>query len=62
VEREALADPDLRRALEMLPHRPPLLLIEEILEIRLGERARARRRARADDWYFKGHFPHDPVR
>ena len=46
----------------MLAHRPPLLLIEEILEIRLGERARARRRARADDWYFKGHFPHDPVR
>jgi hypothetical protein len=52
-----LADPNLRPALETLPHQPLMCLIEEILEIRPGERARARRRARADDWYFKGHFP-----
>lgn len=46
--------------LELLPHRPPMRLIEEVVEVGAG-RARARRRARADDWYFAGHFPGDPV-
>ena len=45
----------------MLPHEPPMLLIEEILELQPGARARARRTAHADDWYFQGHFPQRPV-
>lgn len=47
--------------LSMLPHEPPMLLVEEIVELVPGERARARRRANADDWYFRGHFPGRPV-
>ena len=38
-----------------------MLLVEEIVELVPGERARARRRANADDWYFRGHFPGRPV-
>lgn len=52
---------DLDDALAMLPHAPPMLLVEEILELLPGERARARRRAHAGDWYFQGHFPSRPV-
>ena len=48
-------------ALGMLPHEPPMLLIEEILELQPGARARARRMAHAEDWYFQGHFPRNPV-
>jgi len=48
-------------AIAMLPHDPPMLLVEEILELLPGERARARRRADAGDWYFQGHFPGRPV-
>lgn len=36
-------------------------LIEQILEVVPGRSARARRATRADDWYFQGHFPGDPV-
>jgi len=53
--------PDIDDALAMLPHDPPMLLVEEILELLPGERARSRRRADAGDWYFQGHFPGRPV-
>jgi len=46
---------------ELLPHRPPMRLVEEIVELTPGEFARGRRVARLDDWYFQGHFPGDPV-
>lgn len=36
-------------------------LVEEIVDVSPGERARARRRAHASDWYFDGHFPGQPV-
>lgn len=36
-------------------------LVEEILELTPGERARCRRVARDGDWYFQGHFPGHPV-
>lgn len=50
-----------RDLLEQLPHRPPMRLVEEILEVTPGQQARARRIARPDDWYFDGHFPGQPV-
>ena len=51
-------DPSL---VDRLPHRPPMRLVEEIVELVPGESARARRVARPGDWYFQGHFPGDPV-
>jgi 3-hydroxyacyl-[acyl-carrier-protein] dehydratase len=36
-------------------------LVEEIVDIIPGERAVTRRIARADDWFFDGHFPGQPV-
>ena len=47
--------------LDLLPHRPPMRLVEEIVDVVPGHSARGRRVARADDWYFHGHFPNDPV-
>lgn len=44
-----------------LPHRPPMRLVEEVLELTPGTLARARRVTRADDWFFDGHFPGEPV-
>ena len=45
----------------ILPHRPPFLLIDEVLELEPGKRVLARREVRADDWWFPGHFPGRPV-
>jgi 3-hydroxyacyl-[acyl-carrier-protein] dehydratase len=47
--------------LARLPHRPPMRLVEEVLEVAPGEMARARRVAHPTDWYFDGHFPGQPV-
>jgi 3-hydroxyacyl-[acyl-carrier-protein] dehydratase len=46
---------------EILPHREPFLLIDEIVELVPGERAVAIKRVRADEYYFEGHFPGNPV-
>jgi 3-hydroxyacyl-[acyl-carrier-protein] dehydratase len=47
--------------LSRLPHRPPMRLVDEVVEVQPGESARCRRRIRADDWFLQGHFPGDPV-
>jgi 3-hydroxyacyl-[acyl-carrier-protein] dehydratase len=46
---------------EILPHREPFLLIDEVLELERGERVVARKLVRDDEWYFRGHFPGRPV-
>jgi 3-hydroxyacyl-[acyl-carrier-protein] dehydratase len=46
---------------QILPHRDPFLLLDEVLELEPGRRAVARRGVRADDWWFAGHFPGRPV-
>jgi 3-hydroxyacyl-[acyl-carrier-protein] dehydratase len=50
-----------RRAFLQLPHRPPMRLVEAVVEIVPGERARTTRVAHPDDFYFQGHFPDQPV-
>jgi 3-hydroxyacyl-[acyl-carrier-protein] dehydratase len=45
----------------LIPHRPPFLLVDEILELEPGRRVVGRREVRADDWWFPGHFPDRPV-
>jgi 3-hydroxymyristoyl/3-hydroxydecanoyl-(acyl carrier protein) dehydratase len=47
--------------LERLPHRPPMRLVERVIELRAGELARTERVTRPDDWFFDGHFPDQPV-
>jgi 3-hydroxyacyl-[acyl-carrier-protein] dehydratase len=46
---------------EILPHREPFLLIDEVVELEPGERVVARKRVREDEWYLRGHFPGRPV-
>ena len=46
---------------EIIPHRDPFLLIDEIEEIEAGKRVVAIKNIKADDFWFKGHFPEFPV-
>jgi 3-hydroxyacyl-[acyl-carrier-protein] dehydratase len=52
---------NLAAILDRLPHQPPMRLIEEVVELVAGERARTRRRTASSDWYFNGHFPGEPI-
>jgi 3-hydroxyacyl-[acyl-carrier-protein] dehydratase len=42
---------------EIIPHREPFLLIDEIVEIEPGKSVTAVKHIREDDFWFKGHFP-----
>jgi 3-hydroxyacyl-[acyl-carrier-protein] dehydratase len=44
----------------ILPHRPPFLLIDRVIE-GSPERVVAIKRTRLDEFYFQGHFPGRPV-
>jgi 3-hydroxyacyl-[acyl-carrier-protein] dehydratase len=49
-----------RAAIEaVLPHRPPMLLIDEVLELVEGERVVARKTVTEED--CAGHFPGNPI-
>jgi 3-hydroxyacyl-[acyl-carrier-protein] dehydratase len=46
---------------EILPHREPFLLLDEVVELEPGTRAVGRKRVREDEWYLRGHFPGRPI-
>jgi 3-hydroxyacyl-[acyl-carrier-protein] dehydratase len=46
---------------QILPHREPFLLIDEVLKLTPGVGAVARKQVREDEWYLRGHFPGRPV-
>lgn len=45
----------------LLPHRAPMLLVDEIEEIEPGVRAVGIKHVRADEFWCSGHFPGDPI-
>ena len=49
------------QVLELLPHRPPFLLVDEVEELEPGVRCVAFRTLRDDDVWFAGHFPGNPL-
>lgn len=46
---------------DLLPHREPFLLIDEIVGLEPGVSAHARWTLREDLWFFRGHFPGNPI-
>ena len=46
---------------DLLPHRPPFLLVDEIVELQPGERCVALWRLSGDEDFFAGHFPGRPT-
>ena len=46
---------------DVLPHRPPFLFVDEILEIKESESARGVWRLTGEEPFFGGHFPGRPT-
>ena len=46
---------------DVLPHRPPFLLVDEVLSLEPGRRASGRWRLTGDEAFFAGHFPGRPT-
>ena len=45
----------------IIPQREPFLMIDEVEEYTPGEGAIAYKYVNEDEWYFKGHFPGNPI-
>ena len=46
---------------EIIPQREPFLMIDEVEEYVPGEIAVAYKNVNESEWYFKGHFPGNPI-
>lgn len=46
---------------EIIPQREPFLMIDEVEEFIPGESATAYKYVDEKEWYFKGHFPGNPI-
>lgn len=46
---------------DLLPHRPPFLFVDEVLELVPGVSARGVWRLTGEEWFFPGHFPGRPT-
>ena len=56
-----MAELDIRQIMQILPHRYPLLLIDRILELDPQKRVVGYKNITANEPYFVGHFPGNPL-
>lgn len=54
-------DLDVMRIMQMIPHRYPMLMIEKVVDIVLGESAVGIKNVSINEPFFTGHFPSRPV-
>ena len=47
--------------IDVLPHRPPFLFVDEVVALEPGSSARGVWRLSGDEWFFAGHFPGRPT-
>ena len=52
---------DIQQIKEIIPHRYPFLLVDQILEVEEGKRAVGLKNVTANEEFFNGHFPDYPV-
>ncbi len=52
---------DIMRIMELIPHRSPFLLIDRVVELRLGESAVGIKNVTINEPFFQGHFPRQAV-
>ena len=46
---------------EIIPHREPFLLVDQVEELEEGKSITATKFVTADEYYFQGHFPGRPI-
>ena len=50
-----------QQIMEILPHRDPFLMVDEVTEMELGKSVKAVKYVAESEYYFKGHFPQEKV-
>jgi 3-hydroxyacyl-[acyl-carrier-protein] dehydratase len=52
---------DLKKILEVLPHRYPFLLVDRVTELEPGKKAVGLKNVTFNEQFFQGHFPGEPI-
>jgi len=52
---------DIKGIMDIIPHRPPFLLIDRIIECEPGKNVAAEKGVTMNEPFFAGHFPGHPV-
>ena len=52
---------DVNQIMEIIPQRAPFLMIDKVEEYTPGESCIAYKNVCINEWYFKGHFPSQPI-
>lgn len=52
---------DINEIMKILPHRPPFLLVDRIIEMEAGKRIVGLKNVSINEPFFPGHFPGHPV-
>jgi 3-hydroxyacyl-[acyl-carrier-protein] dehydratase len=52
---------DIRRILQMIPHRYPMLMVDRVLDMQLDRSAIGVKNVSINEPFFQGHFPSEPV-
>lgn len=52
---------DLKKILEILPHRYPFLLVDRVTELEPGKKAVGLKNVTFNEQFFQGHFPGEPI-
>jgi 3-hydroxyacyl-[acyl-carrier-protein] dehydratase len=52
---------DKKEIERIIPHRDPFLFVDEITDYVPGEYAKGLKYVSKDEYYFKGHFPDNPI-
>lgn len=58
---EKMDDIDINRIKELIPHRYPMLLVDKLCDIYVGESAVGKKAVTINEPFFQGHFPEKPV-
>ena len=58
---KAIPELRIREIMEMMPHRAPFLLIDKMKDIVPGESGIGIKNVTADEPFFQGHFPDNPI-
>lgn len=52
---------DINQIMDIIPHRPPFLLVDRIIEVDPGKRAVGLKNVTMNEPHFAGHFPGNPI-
>lgn len=60
-EKNTLDTVEVEKILKLLPHRYPFLLVDRVIDYKLGEHLTAIKNVTFNEPHFNGHFPDHPV-